>query len=394
VSSLVAPTTAAVLSAGVTTKSNGTEFKATFVPLKAFDVRYIEVLSETKLVLQTDSATSLSRIGLTFAYNPFSLRSKRGMNVIARSSECHACDTFPAARLAARQKKLDPASARLEGAKGQVAERNQQLVEARARFDEALTRGRADEVGEAHSTLKRAHEALASAIEAQKVALREFEESEKSFKQEAADLDSQADTCEAKRQAWQWTELNGTLIPQVSLTSTIDLYPSGTTQSPTNPDAEEELPLEAWGGTGLELAVSFRPAEQLSIDIWGSYRRVRASGLPDTKLANYTGGGATVSWLFLLNKAKLDSSPDYIKEGFMPGFAVGASVQATRCDGGEQCMKQRPDQRSITPFVDIRLKPQLQLRISLPIISYTSVAAKTGDELAPSFSVAGVISSL
>src|SRR6266478_3155008 len=65
-------------------------------------------------------------------------------------------------------------------------------------------------------------------------------------------------------------------------------------------------------------------------------------------------------------------------------LVAGVSGQLVHCDGREQCAKQRIDQQSVTPFLDIRVKSQVQDRFSVPFTWYSAVD-KTGNAIAPTF---------
>ena len=45
----------------------------------------------------------------------------------------------------------------------------------------------------------------------------------------------------------------------------------------------------------------------------------------------------------------------------------------------------------MTPFVDLRIKPEIQLRLSLPI-AYQYLVDTQGNTIAPTFTVAGAFS--
>src|SRR5262249_22768215 len=68
------------------------------------------------------------------------------------------------------------------------------------------------------------------------------------------------------------------------------------------------------------------------------------------------------------------------------------SVQALHCDGGQRCIKATTDEWSVTPFVDVRIKPEIQLRLSLPIAYHYLVDAQ-GNTIDPTFTIAGAFSS-
>jgi len=74
----LAPTSQALASAAVSAKDDGAIFRATFVSLRAFDMPYIPLISETKLAVSTDTSNHVTWPILSIAYNPFALRGSRG----------------------------------------------------------------------------------------------------------------------------------------------------------------------------------------------------------------------------------------------------------------------------------------------------------------------------
>ena len=69
VNAMIAPTVPTLLSAGLTAKRDGQEFRASFMPILALDVPYIDVLSESRFTLYTDTSTKMTRASVSVAYN-------------------------------------------------------------------------------------------------------------------------------------------------------------------------------------------------------------------------------------------------------------------------------------------------------------------------------------
>lgn len=208
-----------------------------------------------------------------------------------------------------------------------------------------------------------------------------------------ADADAAKKKCIQDQNARIWRRLNKGFVPAIGITGFVDTYPFGKSSDPDDPSQSKRL--EPWGGAGIEPNLSFHPSERTALDVYGRYSKRRASGAADTKLARYLEGGVTASWLAwqFLDEAQLSKSNDYVREGFIPGLAIGASLQASQCDGRDACIKKKTSQLSATPFVDIRVKPALQIRLSTVLAKFDAVD-DDGQDIAPSLSLAGQIGSL
>jgi len=396
----LAPTSQALASAAVSVKQDGAVFRASSVPLRAVDMAYIPVLSETKLAVSTDTSNNLTRPILSIAYNPFALRGSRGpggtsaqapepprescaevLNRDPRTLGCGERTFWSGCQLSAREKALEAAQKQHETASKDQAKAEDELLEGISHGEGALQRRKAEEVRE-----KRARVAAATA--AVESATRELEKAHKKFDGNAVQAE---DECIAKELAAEWERLNSTWIPMVTLTGSLELYPGGKVPNPNDPTTTADL--HAWGGAAVELGFLFHPSETVTAELYGAYRHSRSGGEPDAHFAKYVGGGLTASWLFAEfgNPADRYKSKDYIRDDFIPGFVGGLSVQALHCDGGARCIKGITDQWSVTPFVDLRIKPEIQLRLSLPI-AYQYLVDTEGNTIAPTFTVAGAFS--
>jgi len=326
---LVVGTATDFAAAALTTSKNGTEFKASMVPLAAFDLPYMAFVSDAGLTLTADTSSSLTRATVSTGYNPFSLRGSRASQAMEAASARFQCGTLP-----------DDAAL----CKASCAT----LVDAKQR-----------EVCE-----KRCAEA--------------FDKANK--------------TCNARREATEWSYINTGWVPALGLSASADLYPTGSQQDPKSTAAASQS-LNGWGGFTVQASLSFRPAETVQADLYGSLKPWwRPSGDPAARMARYLGGGATVAWLFhsFLDRARPEQTADYLKSGFIPGIAMGISGQILSCLSEDTCNKGRTDQYSGTPFLEVRVKSQAQLRISVPITYYT-LRGSNGSELAPTFTLAGTI---
>ncbi len=338
VDELVAGTSVAFLSAAVTAKTSGSEFRVSSVPMAAVDRRYVPVLSEAALVASTDTSSSLSRVAVSLPYNPFSLRAPRAARIMERSNELHQCGG--------------------------------RSVEAIGTCDGACA----------------AYDGVAGAD--QRKALKEA-----CIAQCRRQAEQEMGACNTRRLASEWQLLNDSWVPAASLTAAADFYPYGTAANPQAPGTTTRL--RWWGGMTFQASLTFRKLERWQTDLWGTFRpRWRSSGAPDAGMARYAGGGASISYLAwsFLGRDRLERHADYAKTGVLPGAALGASLQGSWClTDDARCTDGRTRQVSLTPYLDVRITSQLQVRIGVPISWYRSVA-KSGAEAAPTLSIAGAVS--
>ena len=428
VDALIAPTAQTLATASASGATKGSVFRANIVPLLAVDAPYIPVVSELKFGVATDTSTSLTQITLGLSQNPFALRSKRGIRILGETMEKAQCGDSEYKMRHRLKDGLKPMQEAVAKAQAEVAEAEKALAAAetdvvsrRKAVDLVLASEASDRVAQ----FQQAEAAWATAVAeenraaaAAKGAAERLEKT-RSAKHRASDealatLKQLNDTtrrasvrlpdgtevapfqeCYDKMHAEQWRSINSTLQPQVGLTFGLDLYPWGRVPDPTDATGQTTADLEPFGGASGQLSLSFHLLERFGIDLWGTYKRARASGDPHTKVANIYGSGLTVSglvWSFM-DDSKPGQYPDYIKSGFIPGLALGASGQVSFCDGQSACAKGRTDLYSVTPFVDIRVKPELQFRLALPI-SFFKTVDKKDNEIAPTFSLAGSIAGL
>jgi len=337
VDELIAGTSVAFLSAAITTKSSGTEFRVSSVPLAAFDAGYVPVVSEAALVVSTDTSSSLTRLAASFPYNPFSFRTRRAARIIERSNEAFQCGK---------------------------------------RFDDA--------------TRACKHTCAAFGAGANADQAKALQETCISQCQRSAERELNA--CNTRRFASEWRAMNDSWIPAASVSASADFYPYGTAASPPAPATPAHL--EWWGGMTFQASFTFRKVERWQTDLWGSFRpQWRSSGAAGSAMARYAGGGASVSYLAwsFLDRDHLERHPDYAKTGVLPGAALGASLQGSWClTDDSRCADGRTRQVSLTPYLDVRITSQLQVRLGVPISWYHSVA-KDGAEAAPTLSIASTV---
>jgi hypothetical protein len=202
----------------------------------------------------------------------------------------------------------------------------------------------------------------------------------------------EAEWCNRRRLADEWPLVFHTWIPAVNITGAVDVFPYGSVPDPANPS--QRLALEPYGGLEGQLTLVFRPREWVELDLMGSASRKRPTGAPNTALAAYYGGAFTPSFLVWswLDRSRIDRFGDYVKLGFIPGLALGASLQALWCPDGADCVGGKTFDVSVSPFVDVRIKAQLQVRFSVPI-EYFETAPRKDTAVTPTLTLAGAVGS-
>lgn len=351
---LAVPSNASI-AAAVTGVASGTQYRVTFLPAKAFNAPY-HVWSESKLTLTYDSRNSLATIGYSLAYNPFSFRGPRLSSLIASLDSDAMC------------------GARYDAATHGISTARVALTVADTKLNRDVTAN-----------------APAAVIQADRKAVQDAEDNVARILGNAKPIEA---ACTRQRLAAEWAVVYGTWIPQLTATVVAGVFPAGRGADPMA--ASLNAPLEPWQGVSTNLEAMFRPDERVTLNLLGSFKNTRPSGAPRTRRSNTEGAGITIAvlaWPFLSDK-DLHENADYLAEGFIPGLGLGASLQAFRCEGGPYCDSGKVRAYSATPFLDVRLKPSVQFRISVPIERSLSVMTATGTAITPTFTLSSAIGSL
>ena len=426
VDSLLVPSAQTLASAATTFSGIGGVFRATVVPLLAFDANYIPILSETKISLSTDTSNSLTQISIGFSENPFALRSARGLSIIKSTTEKANCGIAELELEEKLRSQLKPLEVEVANAGAEITKAEQSLIAAntiaidrRKAVDFIL----ASDAKDRSASFQRAEDDWLSAVadidknkgtlseltiiyDKKKIellratakvdkSLAQLRDSSNSKKVDLPDgtAASRFQRCYDEIYSEQWRRINSTFRPQIGLSLGVDIYPWGSVPDPKDQTGKMTANLEPFGGVFAQLYLSFHINQRFGIDLHGTYKHARSSGSPHTKLSNTYGGGLLISGMVFsfMDNSNPGLYPEYIKSGFMPGIVVGASGQISFCDGKSNCAKSRTNNYSVTPFIDFRIKPELQFRISLPITFFNAVD-KVNQEIAPTFSLTGSIS--
>jgi hypothetical protein len=208
--------------------------------------------------------------------------------------------------------------------------------------------------------------------------------------------------CNRRRAAAVWSVMNSGATPAVSVSIGVDMYADAFGYS--RGDRRR-----MWGGWRQQLAAEWRIRERGRISAWYSFGEILAEAPPieeggDVASASdravaaepslFVGGGASGSVLFK-TKRPMESqflSDDYVKSGFIAGYALGLSVQAVHWEDAVTAPAHELD-LSGTVSLDVRESSNLQVQLAVSWVGY--VPRDGGDwtcKWVPTISVTGAIS--
>jgi len=109
------------------------------------------------------------------------------------------------------------------------------------------------------------------------------------------------------------------------------------------------------------------------LEKWGlytimHYSKKRAASEEGQKLVPYYGGSIGGAFKLVTLDRNYMNSLDYLKNGFIPSIALGATFEYQKCTGENIfCENGIKTSRSITPYLDVKIAPSNQFRIGVPI---------------------------
>jgi hypothetical protein len=391
VTPLLAPLDAPLATASVGAGGDGATVRGAVVPGRAFDA-YVPLVSELRLAVSGETATGVTRVVLGTALDPFAPESPRGAAVLSvagcstREMEQRRWAVASAATLEERTRlERDMSAIVVEEARDDAAEVALQVEQALAE----RARGAPNADAALARVLERSRMAVKRLIDARNLLehLKTQAATAKGAREIAAEAvkadDDGRAACEDRAIAAAWPRLHGTWLPRVALSGAVDLLP-GRTGRDGAPAGRE-----AFGGWRAELALQLRPHEGWTLEAWAAGASTRPSGVVGTPLGWSYGGGVTASalwWTFL--RGDRAASPDYLREGFLPGVAGGVSGQVLRCDTA--CAGGVTEAWSATPFLDVRVRPALQFRFAVPV-TRSSEGPVRATTVAPTVTVAAAL---
>lgn len=394
--------------AAVSAQSGGTVVRASIAPAQLGNHRYTPLIDDFQVSVATDTSTAggpRSTLAVaTSLLNPFSLQSCRAQHADEVCQDRHkptiarvraAClrnlaTPAPAEKPAPAEPCTDgttpvddvacdlPAAEYCPAACAQSPQPDgcapcERLLAKMRETCKAVKAGRAEAIAARRSSCERAAK----------------QKADEKAKQDAKD----ATNCEVEAHdvynrvvlACQWRELTSDWGPQLAVSASVDVFPAGFY---VDPAGKASGPNEPFGGFTAQVGLTLRPRERLTLSAWGTYKVGRPSGLPYTFVASYYGASAQLAWLavsFLDLDDESNAEKDnysrsgyenYVKSGFLPGVALGASAQFLWCvQGDATCSPSPGTQWSIAPFVDTKLSPLLQFRVAVQVSQGPAVDA-------------------
>ncbi|MBD2757865.1 hypothetical protein [Spirosoma validum] len=124
------------------------------------------------------------------------------------------------------------------------------------------------------------------------------------------------------------------------------------------------------------LDVNYGVNENFAINVGGVYKRQRLSAVEGQELADYYGFNTSITGrvIWLTPKDKLINNADYRSSLFIPSILIGLSLETLNATGNPKFYEDSISyQQIITPFIDFKISPKSQFRLSVPIKKYTKV---------------------
>ena len=138
---------------------------------------------------------------------------------------------------------------------------------------------------------------------------------------------------------------------------------------------------------GYDLSAGLLYTASQSFGLTGSYHRTRkrASGVEGQELVDYDGFSFSTGYRVAVLNPNYASTADYLKSLFVPSVVLGLSYELQECTAEQLgfCEKNLKTQTALSPFVDFKITPQTQFKISFPILRRTLIGKKSQSELAP-----------
>lgn len=139
--------------------------------------------------------------------------------------------------------------------------------------------------------------------------------------------------------------------------------------------------LKGWDLSGT-FAYTFNQATGFTVA--GHYGRRRESAVEGSALVPYPGWSFTFAQRVKVLNPDYKYSDDYLRSLFIPAILVGASLEWERCGGADDtCEDGQRSRRSFTPFIELRISPEAQFRIGIPVRRTVLFGGKGKTELSP-----------
>ena len=138
-------------------------------------------------------------------------------------------------------------------------------------------------------------------------------------------------------------------------------------------------------GADLSAGILYTWSQATGMNATYHFSRKRASAVSGQALANYHGFSVSTGRRVAVLNPDYERSEAYLKNLFIPSVVVGGALELQHCtaDVIGECDKGVRRQVAVTPYVDFKISPQAQFRISLPLRRLTQAGKKSGSELSP-----------
>ncbi len=142
-------------------------------------------------------------------------------------------------------------------------------------------------------------------------------------------------------------------------------------------------------GNELNSSFTYTASQRFGLTVAGHFARRRQSSIEGAKLASYPGWSIAAAARVRTLDPKYRESDNYLKSLFIPAIVVGLSLESETCSGSaDTCEEMTKVSRAITPFAQIKISPETQFTIGVPIQRKAVFGGKTKQELAASLQYA------
>jgi hypothetical protein len=138
-------------------------------------------------------------------------------------------------------------------------------------------------------------------------------------------------------------------------------------------------------GHDLSATITYTLSQKTGVTLSVHRSKRRQSSKEDAELATYPGWSIAVGQRVLNLNPRYRETENYLKSLFIPAIIAGVSLEAQRCSGSAaSCEEGMRSRRALTPFVDVKVSPEAQFRIGVPIRKTVAFGGVSKTELAAS----------
>lgn len=136
-------------------------------------------------------------------------------------------------------------------------------------------------------------------------------------------------------------------------------------------------------GHEVSSSLTYTASQKTGITVSGHLARRRQSSREDAQLASYPGWSVAIGHRVRDLNPRYRETENYLKSLFIPAIVAGVSLESERCTGSAaSCDEATRSRRSLTPFVEVKVTPETQFRIGVPLRRTVAFGGTSKTELA------------